>query len=167
MDGNGNETASVITSGDKKMKNILTNKSLVTIAGVLLAGGGGIWYYVGHSNQTQYQTAALERGQIQSSISATGNCNAVVTVQVGAQVSGNIKALYADFNTKVKKGQLVAEIDPQVFQARVDQANATVESARSAVVSAGQAWRKRMRTSRVRAPRQPVRRPPSRRHKLP
>jgi HlyD family secretion protein len=128
--------AHVITSGDKKMKNILTNKSLVTIAAVLLAAGGGLWFYVGNRNQAQYQTAALERGQIQSSISATGNCNAVVTVQVGAQVSGNIKALYADFNTKVKKGQLVAEIDPQVFQARVDQARASVDSARSAVVSA-------------------------------
>ena len=118
------------------MKNKLRNKSLVTTVALLLAGGAGLWYYLGSRNQTQYQTAALERGSIQSSISATGNCNAVVTVQVGSQVSGNVKALYADFNTKVKKGQLVAEIDPEVFQARVDQANATLDSARSAVVSA-------------------------------
>jgi len=118
------------------MKNKSRNRSLVTIVGVLLASGGGLWYYLDHRNQAQYQTAAVERGQIQSSISATGNCNAVVTVQVGAQVSGNIKALYADFNTKVTKGQLVAEIDPQVFQARVDQARATLDSARSSVVSA-------------------------------
>jgi HlyD family secretion protein len=128
--------AHVITSRDKKMKNILRNKSLVTILVVLLAGGAGLWYYLSHSNQAQYQTAAIERGNIQSSISATGNCNAVVTVQVGSQVSGNVKALYADFNTKVKKGQLVAEIDPEVFQARVDQAKASLDSARSAVVSA-------------------------------
>ena len=136
LDGNSKAMAHVKTSRDKKMKNKLRNKSLVTILAVLLSGDAGLWYYLGHRNQVQYQTAALERGQIQSSISATGNCNAVVTVQVGSQVSGNVKALYADFNTKVKKGQLVAEIDPEVFQARVDQAKATLDSARSAVVSA-------------------------------
>ena len=118
------------------MKNLLRNKSLVTILAVVIAAGGGLWYYYDHKNQTQYQTATIDRGSIQSSISATGSCNAVVTVQVGSQVSGNIKALYADFNTKVTKGQLVAEIDPQVFQARVDQTTAALDSARSAVVSA-------------------------------
>src|SRR5216684_6792483 len=116
--------------------NMLKKKSVMGGLLVLAAGGVGLWYYLSNKNQALYQTAPVERGTVRASISATGNCNAVVTVQVGAQVSGNIKALYADFNTKVKKGQLVAEIDPQVFQARVDQANATLESARSAVVSA-------------------------------
>ena len=60
----------------------------------------------------------------------------MVTVQVGSQVSGNIKALYADFNTKVKKGQLVALIDPELFQARVSQAQANVQSAQAAVANA-------------------------------
>jgi HlyD family secretion protein len=83
-----------------------------------------------------YQTAAADRGDIESSITATGNCNAVVTVQVGSQVSGNIIALFADFNTKVKKGQLVARIDPALFQASVDQAKANLEAARAAVVTA-------------------------------
>ena len=55
-------------------------------------------------------------------------------VQVGSQVSGNIKALYADFNTKVTKGQLVAQIDPEVFQTQVDQAAAALGSAQSAVI---------------------------------
>ena len=111
------------------------NKSIAAIcAGLLLAVG--LWFYFSRENQAQYQTAAIDRGKIQSTISATGNCNAVVTVQVGSQVSGNIKALYADFNTRVKKGQLVAEIDPEVFQARVDQAKATLDNARAAVVSA-------------------------------
>ena len=136
MDGNTKSREAVITSGDDKMKNILRNKSLVTILAAAIAAGGGSWYYYDHRNQAQYQTATIERGSVQSSISATGNCNAVVTVQVGSQVSGNIKALYADFNTKVTKGQLVAEIDPQVFQARVDQTRAALDSARSAVVSA-------------------------------
>src|SRR5450755_544325 len=62
--------------------------------------------------------------------------NAVVDVQVGSQVSGNIKALYADFNTKVTKGQLVALIDPAVFQTQVDQAQAALGSAQSAVMAA-------------------------------
>ncbi len=107
----------------------------IAIAVVIALAVGG-WLYSRSGSQTQYQTAAVERGSVQASISATGNTNAVVTVQVGSQVSGNIKALYADFNTKVKKGQLVAQIDPQAFQARVDQARASLDSANSAVVSA-------------------------------
>lgn len=117
------------------MKKNLRNRTLAAICAAVLLGAG-LWYYFSHENQTQYQTAAIDRGTIQSSISATGNCNAVVTVQVGSQVSGNIKALYADFNTKVKKGQLVAEIDPEVFQARLDQAKAALANAQAAVVSA-------------------------------
>jgi HlyD family secretion protein len=84
-----------------------------------------------------YETFALERGTIQASVTATGTLNAVVDVQVGSQVSGNIKALYADFNTRVKKGQLVALIDPQIFQAQVDQAQAGLGSLHSAVITAG------------------------------
>lgn len=94
------------------------------------------WMYLHGRDKTQYQTAPVERGSIQSSISATGNANAVVTVQVGSQVSGNVKALYADFNSKVTKGQLIAEIDPQMFQASVDQARAALDSARSSVANA-------------------------------
>ena len=111
-------------------------KYLWIVGAVVIALGVGGWLYSRSGSQTQYQTATVERGSVQASISATGNTNAVVTVQVGSQVSGNIKALYADFNTKVKKGQLVAQIDPQAFQARVDQARASLDSANSNVVSA-------------------------------
>jgi HlyD family secretion protein len=117
------------------MLKLLKNKSLVASV-LVVAAGAGLWYYFANKDDVKYQTATIERGSVKSSISATGNVNAVVTVQVGSQVSGNIKALYADFNTKVKKGQLVAEIDPQVFQARVDQARATLDSARASIVSA-------------------------------
>jgi HlyD family secretion protein len=116
--------------------NILKKKSVLGGLLVLVAGGAGLWYYLNNKNQALYQTAPVERGTVRASISATGNCNAVVTVQVGSQVSGNIKALFADFNTKVKKGQLVAVIDPQAFQARVDQTKASLDSANAAVVSA-------------------------------
>jgi len=84
----------------------------------------------------QYRTVVIGRGGIAATVSATGNPNAVVTVQVGSQVSGNILALYADFNTKVKKGQVVARIDPQIFQAKVDQARATLNAQQAAVVNA-------------------------------
>jgi len=93
-----------------------------------------VFYFEG-SNQPVYVAAALDRGPIEATVTATGNTNAVTTVQVGSQVSGNIIALYADFNTKVKKNQLVARIDPAIFQAKVDQAKATLDSSKSAVVT--------------------------------
>src|SRR5271167_2081119 len=67
--------------------------------------------YNRNSSTPEYITARVDRGDIDSTVTTTGNLNAVITVQVGSQVSGNIIALYADFNTKVKKGQVVAEID--------------------------------------------------------
>jgi len=70
------------------------------------------WRYGRPSEAPRFQSARIARGAIESTVSATGTCNAVVSVQVGSQVSGNIKELYADFNTYVKAGQLVALIDP-------------------------------------------------------
>ena len=103
---------------------------------IALAVIGELWRM--HSqNAITYETVPLERGLVQASVTATGTVNAVVDVQVGSQVSGNIKALYADFNTKVTKGQLVGLIDPEVFQTQVDQAHAALGSAQSAVTAAG------------------------------
>jgi HlyD family secretion protein len=104
-------------------------------AGAALLAYGGWTHLRGHSD-VEYRTAVVDRGDIAYTISATGSPNAVVTVQVGSQVSGNIMALYADFNTRVKKGQLVARIDPQAFEARVTQASANLDVARSAVINA-------------------------------
>ncbi len=101
-----------------------------------------LWLYFHGTAAPQYRTQRLERGDIQAAVTATGTCNAVVTVQVGSQVSGNIKALYADFNTQVKKGQLVALIDPELFQAKVQQARANLSSAQAQVVNAQAAFRK-------------------------
>ena len=97
----------------------MARKKTMLIGIALPIMGAGSWMLLHGHDTTQYQTVAVERGSILSSISATGNANAVVTVLVGSQVSGNIKALYADFNSKVTKDQLIAEIDPQAFQARV------------------------------------------------
>jgi HlyD family secretion protein len=109
--------------------------AIAVIAAVLLAAGGYGWR-VHTQNAISYETVAVERGTIQASVTATGTLNAVVYVLVGSQVSGNIKALYADWNTKVTKGQLVALIDPQIFQAQVDQTRATLGASHSAVVTA-------------------------------
>jgi HlyD family secretion protein len=112
------------------------SKQWLAALSAALALGGVAWYaYSARGNKTQYSLAAVDRGDIESTVTATGNCNAVVTVQVGSQVSGNIIALYADFNTKVKQNQVVARIDPAIFQARVDQATANVESANASVVT--------------------------------
>jgi len=106
-------------------------------AAVMLAAILAVCYFHFRSAPgAEFVTAPVDRGDIESTVTTTGNCNAVVTVQVGSQVSGNIIALYADFNTKVKKGQLVAEIDPAPFKAAVEQATATRNAARAAVVTA-------------------------------
>jgi HlyD family secretion protein len=105
---------------------------------VLLAifiGVGGVAWLRSEKNP-QYRTAPVERGEIIATVSASGTMNAVTTVQVGSQISGKIKHLYADFNSRVKKGQLIAQIDPDTFVAKVNQAKADAESARVAVKDA-------------------------------
>jgi HlyD family secretion protein len=107
------------------------------VAGLALAMVlGGVLWRSHIQNTINYETVAVERGPIQAKVTASGNLNAVVDVLVSSQVSGNIKALYADWNSKVKKGQLVALIDPEIFQAQVDQATATFRSAHSASLTA-------------------------------
>lgn len=79
--------------------------------------------------------ARAERGYVNVTVSSTGNPNAFVTVQVGSQVSGVIVALFADFNTKVAKGELIARIDPAPFQAKVDPAAANLDAAKASVAN--------------------------------
>ena len=112
------------------------NKRWVLIASLVVIAGVAALLYSRRESKPVYTTAVVDRGDIESAITATGNCNAVVTVQVGSQVSGNIIALYADFNTKVKQGQLVARIDPAIFQAQVDQAKANLDTAKAAAMTA-------------------------------
>src|SRR5689334_9219045 len=104
-------------------------KWVVLITLIVLSAAGAAMWRLHAQNIVTFETMSMERGSIESNITATGNLNPVVNVQVGSQVSGNIKELYADFNTKVTKGQLVALIDPQMFQAQVDQATSAAESA--------------------------------------
>jgi len=96
----------------------------------------GSWWYLRASAAKQYKTEVAQRGRVQSTVSVTGTCSALLTVQVGSQVSGIVTALHADFNSQVRKGQLLAEIDPLPFQEKVNQAQAALDSARAAVVAA-------------------------------
>jgi HlyD family secretion protein len=105
----------------------------------------------------EYQTAAVERTHVVSRVSTSGSLQAVVTVDVGSQVSGRVQELYADFNSAVKKGQRIAKIDPSLFQAAVVQAEANVMAARAnvtrLVVTAEDSERQARRASEVFAQR--------------
>src|ERR1051325_8590607 len=85
------------------------------------------------SGSASYQTAAVTRGSITQLVTATGTLNPVVNVQVGSQVSGNIQKLFADFNSEVKAGQTVAQIDPALFQAAMTQAEGDLATAQAAL----------------------------------
>lgn len=102
----------------------------------LAATASGGWFYAQSRGSTpRFRTARIERGPLTATVSTTGTLNAVVTVQVGSQVSGQIKELFADFNSQVKRNQLIARIDPEKFQAAVAQAKAQVESAKATVLN--------------------------------
>jgi HlyD family secretion protein len=106
---------------------------------VVFAGiGVGFWRYrvAHHVPDIQYKTAALETRRISARVTASGTLSALVTVLVGTQVSGRVQKLYADFNSPVKKGELVAKIDPQLFQAAVQQSQANYMQAKAGVVTA-------------------------------
>ena len=79
----------------------------------------------------------MERGHIRDVVEATGTINAVITVQVGSQVSGRISKLFVDFNSRVHKGDLVALIDPALFKGALEQASADLENAKANLAAAG------------------------------
>src|SRR5262252_5655119 len=104
---------------------------LVVIGGLLLIAF--VVRNLRSSGAATYQTATVTRGSITQAVTATGTLNPVVNVQVGSQISGNISKLYVDFNSPVKAGQVVAEIDPAVFQAAVLQAQGDLDNAKAAL----------------------------------
>jgi len=103
---------------------------------ILAAAAGGGWYWHDSRSakgETKYRLGKLELGPIQAVVVASGTLNAVTTVQVGSQISGQIQEMFADFNTQVKKDQVIARIDPQSFELRVNQTRADLDAAKSAV----------------------------------
>jgi len=107
---------------------------ILVLLALFIGVGGVAW--LRSEKSPKYRTAPVERGEITATISASGTLNAVITVQVGSQISGKIKHLYADFNSRVEKGQLIARIDPDTLEAKVNQAKADVDNAKVAVKDA-------------------------------
>lgn len=108
------------------MKKILIISAIaivVVVAGFILFRGKG--------NEPKFRTEKVTRGDIEMAVTATGTVNPVTTVLVGTQVSGTVKNIYVDFNSPVKKGQLIARIDPALFDAQVNQARANLLSAKA------------------------------------
>jgi len=118
----------------------MTKRRIILLAAVIgtAAAGIAIWRWRAGAGKSpmQFDTAKVERGKIVAKVTATGTLSAIVTVQVGTQVSGRIAALYADFNSPVKKGQIIAKIDPLLYQAAVDQARANLVAADGNLVKA-------------------------------
>ena len=115
----------------------MKRRLLWVVAIVVVAGGitGGYLYTQGVGARPAFRTAAISRGPLTAAVSATGTLNAVITVQVGSQVSGQVKELLADFNSLVKKDQVIARIDPDTFEAKVNQTKAQVDAARASVLN--------------------------------
>ncbi|MCI0337897.1 MAG: efflux RND transporter periplasmic adaptor subunit [Acidobacteria bacterium] len=115
-----------------KLKFGITKRALFIAIGVIAVGLTAGYLYFGRSTSAEdYLTAKIEKGNIRNTVSATGALQAVTTVQVGSQVSGNIAELYADFNSIVRKDQVVARLDPSILQAQVSQQRANLEQARA------------------------------------
>jgi HlyD family secretion protein len=109
----------------------LTKNRILVLVALLAAVGIFTAFQMREKGAPQYYTARVETGEIQQMVEATGTINAVTTVQVGSQVSGTISKLYVDFNSHVRKGQLIAQIDPPLFEGALSQAKADLENAKA------------------------------------
>lgn len=113
-------------------------KRIAFAALLLVAAGGGAWWWSQQPGSTQvdYRIATITRGSLQATVAASGAVSPVAQVSVGTQVSGQIRDVLVDFNSEVKAGQLIAQIDPETFEYRVRSAQADVDAARAAVLTA-------------------------------
>jgi HlyD family secretion protein len=114
---------------------VLKRYWLIATATVIAIGVFAAFEFKGQ-DKPEYFTTKADRGDIREVVEATGTINAVITVQVGSQVSGTIARLYVDFNSRVKKGQVVAQIDPPLFKGALLQARADLANAEANVASA-------------------------------
>jgi HlyD family secretion protein len=106
------------------------------LVGVVAAAGMLVAFGLNRTRPVQHFTAKVERGDIHDVVEATGTINAVITVQVGSQVSGSIAKLYADFNSRVHKGEVIALIDPALFEGALLQATADLENSKANLIAA-------------------------------
>ena len=114
---------------------ILRRHWMIAILTALAVAAFAVFQLKGNDNP-QYFTAKVDRGDISQVVEATGTINAVTTVQVGSQVSGTVSRLYADFNSRVKRGQVIAQIDPPLFEGSLLQAKADLANAQASVATA-------------------------------
>jgi len=110
--------------------------AIVGVAAVAVVALAAFYFWETGTSAPQYMSAKVERGNLRNTVTATGALQAVTTVQVGSQASGTISALYVDFNSVVKKGQVVAQLDPSVAKAQVDQSRANLQQARAGLQQA-------------------------------
>jgi len=123
-------------SNSANRKNNKTKKVITALVILIAMAGGYYLYSTTRSQEIQYVTVPAARGDITSAISATGTLDAVETVDVGTQISGTVSSVYIDYNSVVKKGQLIAEIDPATHMADVQQYRANLLSARASLENA-------------------------------
>jgi HlyD family secretion protein len=113
------------------VRRVIKSWPFAVLAIAIAAAAVPGYFYWARAPQTSYITAQVSRGPIVRTVSATGTVNPVTVVQVGTSVSGPIQAIYADFNSAVKAGQLIAKIDPRTFTFQVEQARAALENGKS------------------------------------
>lgn len=114
-----------------------TRRWATALAVIALAAAGAGWWFLGRdvsAAKPVYRLVKVERGTIANTVTASGTLRALVTVDVGTQISGQIKQLFADFNTEVKAGQVIAQLDPATFEAKVQESEADLAVAKANVV---------------------------------
>ena len=123
----------------------LSSPRRLGIAAVVVAAVAGVWYLWGHRGDASadggYRTEAVQRGSIRVTISSTGTLSAISTVTVGSQISGQVTDVLVDFNSPVKKGDILARIDPSTYRAQLEQGDAAIASARAQLAQAQAALR--------------------------
>ena len=107
----------------------------MALAGALIVALAALWFVRNRPEQASWTTTPLERGSVARTVTATGRIQALMTVQVGTQVSGTVSDIYVDFNDRVKKGQIIARLDPSQLQAQLTQAQANLMGAQMSVQS--------------------------------
>ncbi|MEG1799793.1 MAG: biotin/lipoyl-binding protein, partial [Synergistaceae bacterium] len=113
------------------IKKTVSLKVMILLAAAAVLSGGAWYFLSGDKTAIEYRTAVARKTDLRSLIQATGTLSAVETVDVGTQISGTVKEVYIDYNSVVKKGQLIAEIDSATQAADVAQAEANLNSAKA------------------------------------
>jgi HlyD family secretion protein len=110
-------------------------KKYLVGAVVLVLLLGGTYYYRSRSSAPKYISASVKRGDIHASFQATGTINPLTTVPVGSYVSGTVQYIFADFNTRVQSGQVLAQLDPAIYEAQVTTARGNLQNAKANLVT--------------------------------